>query len=246
MNKRSWLMRLIAFTTVFTMMFSPVGLFRTADGNVTNTAKAEGEEVTEAVAEQELEPEPEPEPAPAPEPEPEPEPETAPEPEPAEESEPEPESAPEKEVVTELEPQPESRIEETEDEEEDDWDEENDDWDDEDDLVEFDDDEVAEISEDLLEQFNDPDNFEQMEFSGSADINLKAGDWDEDWDGKVTLVASVQDATLSYRLVWEANDGDNRGWFTIGSGSEYSYTLTKDNLEREANREYRVVMFTVD
>ena len=85
-----------------------------------------------------------------------------------------------------------------------------------------------------------------MEFSGSADIVLRGDSWDEDWDGRVTLVAKVKDATLSYRLVWEANDGDSRGWFTVGSGTEYSYTLTRDNLEREANREYRVVMFTVD
>ncbi len=97
-----------------------------------------------------------------------------------------------------------------------------------------------------MEQFNNPDSFEQMEFSGSADISLKNGNWDENWDGRVTLVAKVHDASLSYRLVWEANDGDSRGWFTVGSGSEYSYTLTKDNLAREANREYRVVMFTVD
>ena len=88
MNKRSWLMRLIAFTTVFTMMFSPVGLFRTQDGYVTNIALAEDAEVTEAAAEPEPAPEPAPEPEPAPAPEPEPEPAPAPEPEP------EPEPAP--------------------------------------------------------------------------------------------------------------------------------------------------------
>ena len=62
----------------------------------------------------------------------------------------------------------------------------------------------------------------------------------------VVLNAKVREASLSYRLVWEANDHDERGWFTVGSGDEYSYTLTRDNAEREANREYRVVMFTVD
>ena len=275
MNKRSWLMKLIAFTIVFAMMLSPVGIFRNRAGYVTTAALAEGEEVTEQVTEPEPEPEseeepepepepapepepepepapepepePEPEPAPVPEPEPEPEPEPAPEPEPEPEPEPAPEPEPEKEVVTELEPQPESRIEEIEEEDDDDWEEDaDDDFDDDDEFVEFDDDEVAEISADLLEQFNNPDSFEQMEFSGSADISLKTANWDENWDGQVTLIAKVQDTNLSYRLVWEANDGDSRGWFTIGSGSEYSYTLTKDNLAREANREYRVVMFTVD
>lgn len=38
----------------------------------------------------------------------------------------------------------------------------------------------------------------------------------------------------------------DRGWFTVGSGDEYSYTMTREIAEREANREYRVVMFTVD
>ena len=41
-------------------------------------------------------------------------------------------------------------------------------------------------------------------------------------------------------------DNQNCGWFTVGSGDEYSYTMTREIAEREANREYRVVMFTVD
>ena len=98
--------------------------------------------------------------------------------------------------------------------------------------MEFDDDDAGEVSEDLLQQFNNPDSFVQVEFSGSADIELLNADkmWDEGWDGQVTLIAKVQDANLSYRLVWEANDHDDRGWFTVGSGEEYSYTLTKANL----------------
>ena len=43
-----------------------------------------------------------------------------------------------------------------------------------------------------------------------------------------------------------ATELDNCNRFTAGSANEYSYTLTKDNVAREANREYRVVMFTVD
>jgi len=59
----------------------------------------------------------------------------------------------------------------------------------------------------------------------------------------ITLVARVSGAeTLSYRLSWEANDGDDRGWYTVGSGTEYTFTLTPEN----AGREYRVSVFTVD
>ena len=113
-------------------------------------------------------------------------------------------------------------------------------------FVDFEDSDVGSVSDEWLQQFNDPDSFEQVEFTGSADIELRDDNWDENWDGKVTLIAKVENTNLSYRLVWEANDHDNRGWFTIGSGSEYSYTLTKDTIAREADREYRVVMFTVD
>ena len=58
----------------------------------------------------------------------------------------------------------------------------------------------------------------------------------------VTLVARVKDVNMSYRLVWEATDDDERGWYTIASGSEYSFVVTPDNIDRE----YRVVLFTVD
>ena len=133
----------------------------------------------------------------------------------------------------------------------DDDDGESDEWEDfggDDDLVEFDEFDAGAVSEDLLQQFNNPDNFEKVEFTGSADIRLENQDemFSSDWDGTVTLSAQVREASLSYRLVWEANDHDDRGWFTVGSGDEYSYTMTREIAEREANREYRVVMFTVD
>ncbi len=47
---------------------------------------------------------------------------------------------------------------------------------------------------------------------------------------------------ISYRLVWEANDKDERGWYTIASGPEYTFTVMPENIERE----YRVVIFAVD
>ena len=117
-----------------------------------------------------------------------------------------------------------------------------------DELFEFDEDDAGAVSEDLLQQFNNPDNFEQVEFTGSADIELQNAEamFAEGWDGRVVLTAKVQEAHLSYHLVWEANDHDERGWFTVGSGTEYSYTMTRENAQREAEREYRVVMFSID
>ena len=157
-------------------------------------------------------------------------------------------------MITELESEETSIAEEPDDFEDEDFDdfEEDEDFDDDDfeddGLVEFDDEEFGEVSEDLLAQFNDMDGFQNVEFSGSADIELRETEnmWEDGWDGRIVLVAKVNNANLSYRLVWEANDHDDRGWFTIGSGNEYSYTLTIDNVDREANREYRVVMYTID
>ena len=48
--------------------------------------------------------------------------------------------------------------------------------------------------------------------------------------------------TLNYRLIWEANDGDGCGWYTVGAGTEYTFLLTRAN----AGREYRVALFSVD
>lgn len=60
--------------------------------------------------------------------------------------------------------------------------------------------------------------------------------------GDVTLAAKVSGVEMNHRLVWEANDGDGRGWFTVGSGPEYTFTLTREIV----NREYRVSLYTVD
>lgn len=105
----------------------------------------------------------------------------------------------------------------------------------------FFDDDPGSVSTELLEQFNDPELYEDVEFGGSADIVLTNTDTLHMGD-EITLVASVANADVSYRIVWEANDGDKRGWFSIASGDQYSYILDESNLDRE----YRVVLFTVD
>ena len=97
-----------------------------------------------------------------------------------------------------------------------------------------------ELSEELLEQFNNPDTYECFEFSGTADIELKQRSYA--YGDKVTLVAKVRDVNMSYRLVWEATDDDERGWYTISTGSEYSFVVTPENIDRG----YRVILFAVD
>jgi hypothetical protein len=185
--------------------------------------------------------EPEPEPEAVLEPEPEPEPEIVPEPEP----EPEPDP-----IVIEVEPEEpefvevpeEIPAEESEPEDEPEAEEESVIGEDEfeDDLFEFDDDDAGSVSEELLNQFNNPETYEMVEFSGTADIGLKNNEIY--YDREVTLVAKVTGVEMSYRLVWEANDGDERGWYTIASGPDYTFTVTRDIV----NREYRVVLFSVD
>ena len=108
------------------------------------------------------------------------------------------------------------------------------------DLFEFEDDDAGSVSEELLSQFNNPETYEMVEFSGTADIELKTSELYYDQD--VTLVAKVTGVEMSYRLVWEANDGDERGWYTIGSGLDYTFTVTHENV----GREYRVVLFAID
>ena len=230
MNKHLKLTRLAAFLIVLAMLVCSFPAVYSEEQEVTEEVPTEVTEVTETEPETAPVPEPEPEPEPAPEPEPEPEPVNT--------------------VVTELAHDDDVRIEEQVTIDDDD-DGESDEWEDfggDDDLVEFDEFDAGAVSEDLLQQFNNPDNFEKVEFTGSADIRLENQDemFSSDWDGTVTLSAQVREASLSYRLVWEANDHDDRGWFTVGSGDEYSYTMTREIAEREANREYRVVMFTVD
>ena len=254
MNKHLKLTRLAAFLIVLVMLVCSFPAVYSEEQEVTEEVPTEVTEVTETEPETAPVPETEPEPEPASEPEPQADPAPAPQPEPAPEPEPLPEPEPEPEpvntVVTELAHDDDVRIEEQVTIDDDD-DGESDEWEDfggDDDLVEFDEFDAGAVSEDLLQQFNNPDNFEKVEFTGSADIRLENQDemFTSDWDGTVTLSAQVREASLSYRLVWEANDHDDRGWFTVGSGNEYSYTMTREIAEREANREYRVVMFTVD
>jgi hypothetical protein len=129
----------------------------------------------------------------------------------------------------ETEPDPESEAAEEADEEES-----------EDEFFEFDEDDAGTVSDELLDQFNNPETYEMVEFSGTADIVLKNDEIYYDRD--VTLVAKVSGVEMSYRLVWEANDGDERGWYTIASGPDYTFTVTRDIVDRE----YRVVLFAVD
>ena len=113
---------------------------------------------------------------------------------------------------------------------------------DDDGMIILDDWDAGVVSDELLDRFNNSTNsYEQMEFNGTAEIELRnegilrAGD-------EIRLEARVEDVNLSYRLIWEANDRDDRGWYTIASGEKYSYTLTAENV----NREYRVVLFSLD
>ena len=166
--------------------------------------------------------------------------EPAAEPEPVAEVPVEAEPATEPEPVTEV--PAEAEPETTDDAEEDTELDFEDDFDfDGDGFVEFDDEDMGYVSDELLEQFNNPALYETMEFTGSADIVLKDG-MDIYLNGEVILVAKVKNANMTYRIVWEANDNDEKGWHEVGSGEEYSYTLTLDNVDRE----YRAVLFATD
>ena len=153
-------------------------------------------------------------------------------------AEPEPAAEPEPVAEVPVEAEPET----TDDSEEDTELDFEDDFDfDGDGFVEFDDDDMGHVSDELLEQFNNPALYEKLEFTGSADIVLKDG-MDIYLNGEVILVAKVKNANMTYRIVWEANDNDEKGWHEVGSGEEYSYTLTLDNVDRE----YRAVLFATD
>ena len=143
-------------------------------------------------------------------------------------SEPEPDEVQETEFIeTAPEPDPDEEIEDLPEEEDDG-------------LFEFDDDDVGTVSEDLLEQFNNPETYAGVEFNGTADIVIVNNELYYGRD--VTLKAKVSKVEISYRVVWEANDGDERGWFTISTGTEYTFKLNEDIVDRE----YRVVLFSVD
>lgn len=106
-------------------------------------------------------------------------------------------------------------------------------------LVILEDGDAGTVSEELLEPFNDPELFEQAESAGTAEIRLK-NEGMLSFGDEIILKAEVRDAGPDCRLVWEANDSDGCGWYTVGSGDEYRFILDKDNAERE----YRVVVFS--
>ena len=253
-NKGKILLALLLVVTLLLGLFPAVGAeeepAEIPGENVTITEQEPKNEVTT--------PEPTEEPTPEPTKEPTPEPTEEPTPEPTEEPTPEPTEEPTPETTEE--PTPEPTPDPTE--EPDDWDpsdeepdkdeyftddddeyftdDDDEDFDDDDEFVEFDDDDMGFVSDDLLEQFNNPETYARVEFSGTADIELKEDSFA--YGDTVTLVAKVRDVELSYRIVWEAYDNEERGWYTIGSGKEYSFTVTPENIERG----YRVILFSVD
>ena len=111
----------------------------------------------------------------------------------------------------------------------------------EEDLEAIEDDDAGTVSEEILEPFNNPDLYEQEVFVGTAKIRLM-NEGMLSYGDEIILRADVRDVNVTYRLVWEANDNDGRGWFTVGSGEEYRFVLDREN----AAREYRVAIFTVD
>ncbi len=199
------------------------------------TAEAEPAEEAAPAAEPETTEEAEPaeEAAPAAEPE------TAAEAEPAEEAAPaaEPGTPAEPETADEPETEPEASDEEPETADE---------YEDFNDFPvtefeEFEDGNGGYVNPELLEPFDAIANAERIPFSGSAEIRLKNSGMIRTGD-RVTLEAVLQDVNMDCRVVWEANDSDERGWFEVGYGTEYSYTLTEENMTRE----YRVVLFTTN
>ena len=108
------------------------------------------------------------------------------------------------------------------------------------DLFEIDEDDAGSVSEELLEEFNNPETYETAVTDAAVEIVLKNSELH--YGGDVTLAARVSGVDMNCRIVWEASDGDERGWFTVGSGPEYTFVLTSEIVERE----YRVVLFSVD
>ena len=107
-------------------------------------------------------------------------------------------------------------------------------------FVELDEDDAGSVSEELLNEFNNPETYEAADAGVSVEIEMKTSEIR--FGEEVTLAAKVSGVNMNHRIVWEANDGDGRGWFTVGSGSEYTFTVTPDIVERE----YRAVLFSVD
>ena len=248
-NKGKKLIALLLVTAIMMCSFpavyaeEPVADIPAED--VTPAAETAPEEVTVPVPTEE----PAEEPTEAPTEEPTAEPTEEPAEEPAPEATPEPTPEP---IVIEVDPsevtEPEivpspdetEEPEEISDEPETSYDDESEFGDDGDMLYEIDDDDQGFVSEELLEQFNDPATFETVEFSGNADIVLRNESYA--YGQEITLVAKVTGVELSYRIVWEANDNDDRGWYTVANGMEYSFIVTEDIMERG----YRVVLYAVD
>jgi len=109
------------------------------------------------------------------------------------------------------------------------------------DFEEFEDGDGGYVTPEMLESFDAIANAERIPFSGSAEIQLKNSGTIRPGD-RVTLQAVLRNVNMDCRIVWEANDSDERGWFEVGNGTEYSYTLTAENMTRE----YRVVLFTAN
>ncbi len=106
--------------------------------------------------------------------------------------------------------------------------------------VVIDDDDAGTVSEELLDEFNNPETYETADDGVEVEIVLKNSELR--YGEAVTLAALVSGEDMSFRIVWEASDGDARGWFTVGSGLEYTFTLTPGVVERA----YRAVLFLVD
>ncbi len=188
---------------------------------------------------EEPEPEPEPEEEKEEEPEATPKPKKTPKPTKEPKATKKPKKTPKPTEEPEPEPEPEEEaVEEEEDEEEDDF------WDDEEgDEFEFDDDEFGSVASELLAPFDQlaseqsgAEDLEEERFTGSATIVMV-----EDqvyFGGQVTLKAKVEDANMEYRVVWEAKDDEREGWFEVGTGTKYVFTLTEDIVDRS----YRVVL----
>ena len=106
--------------------------------------------------------------------------------------------------------------------------------------VVIDDDDAGTVSEELLDEFNNPETYETADDGVEVEIILKNSELR--YGEAVTLAALVSGEDTSFRIVWEASDGDARGWFTVGSGLEYTFTLTPEVVERE----YRAVLIRID
>ncbi len=96
------------------------------------------------------------------------------------------------------------------------------------------------IAGEIAEQFDQPEQYEKKDFIGTAEITL-VNDGMLEYGDEIVLKAVVRDVNVSFRLVWEANDNDDRGWYSVGRGEEYRFILDRDSAERE----YRVVIIAV-